>query len=199
MTEVIYELPEKGEARSSSDGKVKTALTKLKERVNGGLGQANFEANAALAGKWYTPTIIATEQSVTSTSFTTLGTADEVTSIVLPSNGLILIRYSALVKCSVESAGRVGLFLGANQIGSPASGSVETSGLETSFKVVVTLGNTTPLGAANGTSIASTGFAAPPIMIAAPASTYTVSAKFKASSGSVTAKERSLHVAVLGI
>ena len=200
MTEATFELPEKGEARSSADGKVKTGLSKLKEVVNGKLGQTNFEANAALAGKWYTPSIIATEQTRESASFGTLSTPDEITGVVLPTNGLILIRFLAVFKSSVAEAGEVGLFLGSNQIvaANGVNAGAHTTG--TVFRLTYTTGTTEAMTVSGTTtSVVSTGLSVQTLCISAAAGTYAVSAKFKASSGSVTAKERQLHVGVLGV
>lgn len=49
MTEASFNLPEKGEARSASDGKVKTGLSSLKEVVNGKIDNENIKASAAIA------------------------------------------------------------------------------------------------------------------------------------------------------
>jgi len=200
MTEATFELPEKGEARSSADGKVKTGLSKLKEVVNGKLGQTNFEANAALAGKWYTPSIIATEQTRESASFGTLSTPDEITGVVLPTNGLILIRFLAVFKSSVGEAGEVGLFLGSNQIVAANGVNAGAHTTSTVFRLTYTTGTTEAmLVSGTTTSVVSTGLSVQTLCISAAAGTYAVSAKFKASSGSVTAKERQLHVGVLGV
>lgn len=48
MAEVSYENPEPNEALPSSDAKIRTALVKLKETVNGKLGSANLEAAAGI-------------------------------------------------------------------------------------------------------------------------------------------------------
>lgn len=49
MTELSYEYPEKAELRSASDTKIRTALVKIKEAVNGKLTNENLEAGTALA------------------------------------------------------------------------------------------------------------------------------------------------------
>jgi hypothetical protein len=46
---ISYEYPEAGEARASSDVKLRTALVKLKEAINGELNNANLVAGTALA------------------------------------------------------------------------------------------------------------------------------------------------------
>lgn len=44
MTELTFNLPEKGEARSASDGKVREGLSKIKETVNGKLTDENLSS-----------------------------------------------------------------------------------------------------------------------------------------------------------
>ena len=60
-------------------------------------------------------TNIATEQSVTSTTYTTLATPDAVT-VTLPSNGLILVWFQAMFKESVSKAGIASLFLSGTEV-----------------------------------------------------------------------------------
>lgn len=81
--------------------------------------------------------IIATEQSTTSASFTTLATPDQVDNIVLPSDGLIFVMYSALCKeTSVNGTLRAAIFVGNNQLQAPqASGAPVTLAARTSAPV----------------------------------------------------------------
>lgn len=60
--------------------------------------------------------IVATEQSTTSTSYTTLTTPDRVSSVVLPTDGFILVWYQAMWKESNAQNARAGIFLGSNQV-----------------------------------------------------------------------------------
>jgi len=198
MTEATFELPEKGEARSSADGKVKTGLSKLKEVVNGKLGQGNFETNAAVAGKWYTPSVIATEQTRESASFGTLSTPDEITGVVVPTNGLVRVRIAVSMKSSTASAGKVALFFGATQ--AETMSTLEGSTANTEFARFTTTGNNggTILNQNTPSAFPTTGFGLTPLDFFLAAGTYTVSLKFKATTGSVTAKERKLYVEVLG-
>jgi len=211
MTEVVYELPEKGEARSASDGKMRTALTKLKETVNGKIGQANFEANAALAGKWYTPVGIATEESRESTSFGTLTTKDEITGVVVPANAVLLIAVQAQWKCSVAGAGRAAVFIGSNQLQSVSgSGStaVQEATLPSGAGFAMLSSGIIGLESSNGgglATIASTGMVIGGggggggfISVSVAAGTYAISLRFRSTSGNVTAKERTFRVGVLG-
>jgi hypothetical protein len=129
MTELSFTLPEKGEPRANSDARVKDALSKTKEVVNGQLTTGNLSASAAITSAqlssgakpvgWYTPKIIATEESRTNTAFGTLTTADEIKGVVLPEGGQIIIGYQALWKESVAGTARAAIFLGANQLKAP--------------------------------------------------------------------------------
>ena len=58
--------------------------------------------------------IIATEESRTNTAYGTLTTPDQVSSVVLPTDGLLLIGYQALWKGGPNV--RAAIFLGANQL-----------------------------------------------------------------------------------
>lgn len=237
MTELSFNLPEKGEARSSSDAKIREGLSKTKETVNGGLDHSNLSGSAGitngqLAGelegsklkegtieakrfesglgriKWYTPKITATEQTRESASFGTLPTADEISSVVMPANGLMLIGFRAQVKSSVENAGKIAIFLGGNQLKTVSlagnegqEASTNTAGVFSNVSSAVT-GLTAVTQAAVpvttgqilGTSTAG-GF----IAVFAAEATYNVTIQYKATSGSVTAKERKLWVAILGV
>lgn len=59
---------------------------------------------------------ISASQSTSSASYTTLTTQDQVTNIVLPTNGLIAVSYQALWQESVNQQARAAIFLGANQL-----------------------------------------------------------------------------------
>lgn len=212
MAELSYELPEAGEARANSDVKIRAGLVKIKESVNGKLGSSNLEAAAEITRAqlnkeakpvtWYTPKIIATEESRTNTAFGTLTTADEIKEIVLPTNGLIMVGYRAHLKASASN-GIAALFLGANEV-KPFNGSaveVGTNITEASFRVFNFAGNGFTSEADTGSGDATTGqfaFTGSPVFLFAAAGTYTVSVKFKSASGSITGKERKLWVATLG-
>lgn len=215
-----------GSPNTSQDPKIKENF----ETLSGLLGGSNkitgtgIEAAAEIgAGQlaasakpfdWYTPKIIATEQTRENTSFGTLTTADEIASVVLPENGVMLVSYDATVKSSVSGAGRVALFLGANQLKSdqagtaPAVQEAEVGG--TNFRHLVSgqLGLSVASTATWGGNVTTgqimglggvTPFSGGLMAIFAAAGTYAVSAQYKATSGSVTAKERKLWVAVLGV
>lgn len=157
---------------------------------------------------WYTPKVIATEESRTNTSFGTLTTADEIKSVVLAENGLILISYTAIIKSSVSGAGGVAIFIGSNQLKSPgivaAPEVQEASTTGTSSTMFISRGG----GLVNleaGTSYVTTGMtlgaagtSSGLCPVFAAAGTYDISVKYKATSGSVTAKERKLWVETRG-
>src|SRR5262249_11215596 len=94
----------------------------------------------AIAGvTWYTPKVIATEQSRESTSYGFLATEDKIENVVLAENGLILLSYAARVKSSVASAGHAAIFLNANQIKEPfqAAGSQEANTSGTTERAII--------------------------------------------------------------
>lgn len=60
--------------------------------------------------------IIATSEARTSTSYGLLTTPDRVSSLILPADGLIRVRYAATWQESVAGAARAAIFIGANQL-----------------------------------------------------------------------------------
>lgn len=166
-------------------------------------------------------TNIATSQSTSSASYTTLATPDQVTGIVLPTNGLISVWYQATWQESVSGAARATIFLGGNAVqivsgngllqgfagmggtannatalASWSGGLVSANALAGGYTGDATTGQV--VGIAAGTvSVGQnvTGdVAAGPCHLFAAAGTYTVAVEFKCSSGSVTASNRKLWV-----
>lgn len=195
------------------------------EITNENLSGAAGITNANLAGEitraklaaeskpvtWYAPKIIATEESRENAAYGTLTTKDEITGVVLPENGLIVVGYVSLVKNSVESAGRVAIFLGANQLKVPAGASPpivqETALQSTGLNAVATNGAGLNRSANGAQAFVTTGMtvgaensgnSAGLVAIWAAAGTYAVSIQYKASSGTITSKERRLWVYTLG-
>lgn len=197
------EIPTIGSANAVADPKVKANF----ETINNKLNASNNIPNTWLAENkftWYTPKAIATEQTRESTSFGALTTADEITGVVLPENGLIQIGYVAKVKSSVAAAGRTAVFLSANQLKDTGSAAVvESSTGGTGFNTVSTVstGLTTLEGTAafvtTGQPVA-TQVNGGLLTVFAAAGTYAISVQFRATSGNITAKERKLWVAVMG-
>lgn len=191
---------------------------------NEALDSSNKTPSSALSlgnmGRWYAPTIIATEQERENVAFGTLTTADEVKSVVLPENGLIVIGYDANVKSSAGGAGRIAVFLGANQLKADEGGvspSVqEASTFEAGFTHItssagglvktdkkewtgsVTTGQVLGRGFSAKTEAQANGMSGLCYVFAA-AGTYNVSVQYKATSGKVIAKERKLWVGVIGV
>lgn len=173
-------------------------------------------AAAAKPLTWYTPKIIAAEEARTNVAYGKLGTPDEISGVVLPTNGLMLIGYSANVKNSAAPEGRAAIFIGANQLKAD-QGKTEPTVQECQLSAATTFhhistyyggliqqpngevwgGDVTTGQVLSSFSSGSTIHGGPCIVFAA-AGTYTISVQFKAASGSVTAKERKLWVAVLG-
>lgn len=204
-----YELPAVGEANFSADPKVLAALKGYNESLNTENDVTTEGIAKGLLGRLYAPKITATEETRENVAFGTLTTKDEITGVVLPENGLIQIGFVAKVKSSVAAAGTIGVFLGANQILMTNNTGVFTETAGTGFNSIqttpgglgsinnsaafVTTGQT--LGKQESAGIQGGGF----MTVFAAAGTYTVSIQYKASSGSITAKERKLWVGVAGV
>lgn len=205
------ETPAIGSPNLTQDPKIKKAI----EVLNGLLNSENKIARTSLEASakpvtWYTPKIIATEESRTNTAFGTLTTADEITGVVVPENGKLVIDYSALVKSSVGGAGRAAIFIGSNQLKRPdTTGTPVVSEASTASTVVGIIGSSSHglENATAGTNFVTTGEASSELTTDArgscvvrrlAAGTYAVSVQYRATSGSVTAKERLLQVEVHG-
>lgn len=190
------EIPTIGSLNSTQDPKVKKAI----EVLNGLLNSENkISAVETPLLTWYTPKVIATEQSTSSTSYTYLTSEDKIEGVVVPENGKVVVTYLAAWKSSVESAGRAALFAGSNIVVGTRS-QPEAVAL-TSFLALSTSFDATyqPLvSGASLTSVPTTGIAIPSVDVYLPAGTYTIGVKYRATSGSVTAKERKLWVEVHG-
>jgi hypothetical protein len=200
-----------GQQRSAS--RVQANAERLRDALNLDVDSAAAEAaglstaTAVRRGK----SIVATEQSTTSTSYTTLTTPDQVESVVLPADGLLVVRFMGMMKESVSAAASIALFIGSNQLksvvttgGAPAVQEDALGGTADRYSLVTTNAHgiyvaqhsgsaysghvTTGQSVANG--VTDTGRCE----IFANAGTYTVSVRYKVSSGSVTAKERKLWV-----
>lgn len=159
------------------------------------------------------------EGTRTSTSYGTLtgGDApgpDQVSNVVLPTNGLIVVAYQALWKDSVADAGRAAIFVGATQLKEMVSTTPEfqeaaliDNASPNSYTTLSTFGFglQSPLEAVGVDSsqvttgqLVGAGTDGGPCYIFAAAGTYTISVQFKATSGTVTAKERKLWVWTMG-
>lgn len=155
--------------------------------------------------------IVATEETTTSTSYATLTTPDRVSSVVLPTDGLIFVTYLALMKSSA-STGYAAIYVGSNQAsigrndGAPVA--VEAGvGSSSYYGLVHTTGaglSSAASSAANSSNVTTGQVVGGPITlfpsaggtcaIFAAAGTYDISVKFKTASGTLSAKERKLWV-----
>lgn len=160
--------------------------------------------------------IVATEQSRANAAYGLLTTPDRVQNVVLPTDGLIFVHFQALWKASEADKGAAALFIGENQLRNPrANGEpvVNEAGLvngKVSTKFSPLVSNPTGLFTAGSgvsdSTLVTTGLAGfydgvtfnnpagAICVIEAAAGTYDISVRFKATSGSVTVKERKLRV-----
>lgn len=205
-------------------GDVQENFTDVVTWANGNIDSDNFtattnqtlglsETGTSRRGK----SIIATEQTTTSTTYTTLTTPDRVQNIVLPTDGLLCVAFQGMWKESVVSTARAAIFVGATQLkiandrtnavpivqeaalgvanqykalSTTASGLNGAAGDATGYTGDVTTGQVVGVAINASSSTVASG----PCYIHAAAGTYTVSVQFKVSSGTFTAKERKLWV-----
>jgi hypothetical protein len=159
--------------------------------------------------------IITTEETRTNTAYGLLTTPDRVSGIVLPEDGLIAVGYKAQWKSSVQGAGAAAIFVGSTQLGVPGNAPGVSTEITTQHSFADLYGHlfstagwgleafpataddpTTPtlLGGRTEQGLDNSFKAGGVAYIFAAAGTYDVSVQFKASSGSVTAKNRKLWV-----
>lgn len=214
MTKVV--LPKLNQTGANLWSSVQANDEALQTVVNGEISNENIAAGAAIArskleggaqgiaGTWYTPKVIATEETRESAVFGNMATADEITGVVLPTNGLIRVGWSGLVKTSVASAGRLALFLSGNGVTQTDGTNESTTAAVTTFRfhtttTDVSVGGGVFRGGVAGASVATTGLVVPTIDIFAAAGTYAVGVQYRATSGNITARERKLWVEVHGV
>jgi len=154
--------------------------------------------------------IISATESRSNTAYGLLTTPDRVSGIVLPTDGLILVGYQATWQESVLGAAKAAIFVGANQLKQAQSASnapvvqeTTASGSSANLDAPLATGASglQPYVATSGyTGDVTTGQILGQGMtrIFAAAGTYDISVQFKASSGSVTAKNRKLWVMSMG-
>lgn len=219
MTNVV--LPKLSQTGTNEWEDVEANDRALRDVINGELDNGNLKPAAGIVASklaadakpltWYPPTIIATEQTRENVAFGTLGTPDEVKSVVMPEGGLMVVAYSANVKSSVAAAGRAAIFLNEVQLKAD-QGAEAPSVAETSFSNAFThllthegLGlsaNTSPYSGDVTTgqtlsNVLSTNSGV--CTLFAAAGTYNVSVRFRSTSGNITAKGRRLNVFVVGV
>ena len=109
---------------ASADPELVTALSAIQAWANGGqIDSTNIAASLAQsaavnqAGQTVKGAVnIAGPHSTGSTTYTTLTTPDQVSGIVLSTNGKIIVDYQATWQESVAGAARAAIFLNANQL-----------------------------------------------------------------------------------
>lgn len=151
--------------------------------------------------------IIATEESRSSTSYGYLTTEDKVTGIVLPTDGLIVVAYQALWK-ALSNDGKAALFLDSDQLKQQAASAPVVQEalmggsnndtyrpLSSSSDGLVAGTDNTASGSDVATGQLVRSLAGGVMHIFAAAGTYDIGVQFKTTGGtSVTAKERKLWV-----
>lgn len=227
-------------AGSASMGDIQGPFVDLRTFLNGRSLNADNLAVALLqqlgvndtsGQKGRGPSIIPTTGTRTNTAYGQLSDGpDQVSGIVLPTNGLIAVAYQATWQESVDNAARAAIFIGANQlkigatnVAAPvvqdaandmtintdavlATGPGGLQGFGAAFAAAAYGGDVTTgqvignaMYQANQTGGGPGGSPmGGPVYIFAAAGTYTVSVQFKASSGTVTAKNRKLWVWTVG-
>lgn len=169
--------------------------------------------DAALPIRSAKKAIVAAEQTTSSPgTWELLGTPDRVTDITLPTDGLILVAYEALVKASTaNTANRAAIFLDEDQLKAgtlPGTGFAQvivTDGSDTvdRYRSIYTAGgglvrDIQSASAAQVTTGQALGISGGICPIFAAAGTYDVSVRFNANGGAtITAKNRKLWVASL--
>jgi hypothetical protein len=118
MGTFTYQIPVAGTTLNSlADPQISTALQILLTWGNDQIDPVNLSTTVNQSGQTVKgATSIATSQSTSSTTYTTLATPDQVTGLVLPANGLIAVWYQAAWQESVASAARAAIFIGSNQV-----------------------------------------------------------------------------------
>lgn len=203
-----------GAPNTASD--VTTAFTQAQTSINNvdaeqftdALAQYTGVNNGSHVGRG--KCIIATSEARTSTSYGTHTTPDQVTGIVVPSDGLLFIHYSATWQESVSGAARAAIFIGSNQLkyvdGSGAAPVVQETAhnnTATQNQPLYTIASANTLIGTTGTggwADVTTGqsMAQPVVVDNLAAGTYTISVQTKSTSGSVTLSNRRLRVWVVG-
>lgn len=170
---------------------------------------------------------IATNESRTNTAYGLMTTADRVQSVVLPTDGLIVLMYQAEWQETVQATAAAAIFIGANQFqfastatNAPAAqnalmnsatlnidqllfscpGGLASTQMTTAYTSDVTTGQAVGVADLAGTTTnqspggRSAAYNGGPCYAFAAAGTYDVSIQFKASSGTVSVKNRKLWV-----
>lgn len=122
MGQISLQIPQSGQSFGTEGPKVATDLTTIQTWANGNVDSSNVSNSFAQSAMVNTGTQtvkgasnIATSQSTSSTTYTTLTTPDQVTGIVLPTNGLIAVWFQATWQGPAAGNQNAAIFLGSNQ------------------------------------------------------------------------------------
>jgi hypothetical protein len=216
-------------------------LTQIATVLNGGIDAANITNNVITADKLTTTvaqqlglnnaanigrgvSVIATNESRSNVAYGTLTTPDQVANVVLPTNGLIKIRFQATWLESVALAARAAIFIGPTQLKRVAAVGAAPAVQEVNTQSAGTVGTGMAIGSGSGglysmaVNVAYPGDVTTGQVVGVPggndslgipvgwgpceawaaAGTYTISIQWKASSGSVSALNRKLWVTTEG-
>lgn len=225
MTQLALVLPVIGQPDSTEDPKLNTALTTIQSWANGNVDSSNLTAATSVsAGINTSGTKVkgsfekAGEDTRTNVAYGTMATADEVTGIVLPTAGKLIVAYKAIWWLAGAGEASIGLFLNAVQVklAAPANkmtpvevtiaGSSEAGHVATgSYNLFSEANTSTPatdvttgqvIGIDTSSAGASTrqGPGGGSLEIFAAAGTYKVSLQFKSTASTVHVKNRHLWV-----
>ncbi len=208
-----FTLPTIGQANSAEDGRIRTGLSDIQTFVTNTLEEGGF--NGAGAGTVRRGvTSIATEETTTATTYaiTNLATQDKVASVVLPTDGLIVVAYRAFWKLTgASNSGAASIFLGSDQLkgqtvdSAPTVNEASLAASGDNYGLLRCGGSnlTAAPSATSDVSLVTTGLVTTtaPVFIEAAAGTYTVSVQYKCNAtngGTLSVKERKLHVWTMG-
>jgi len=233
MGTISLSIPQTGQPDATEEPKITNDLTLIQTLLNGRLDTNNFDPAAGITAAQLASaitqaagvndgttvrsgkSIIATSESLSSTSYGLMATPDRVQNVVLPTDGLILVAYHALWRQSTQGSALAALFLGSNQVvGSTASispGDVSVDHTLASCGVGLTsstqTGGVASTVVTTGQVVGSTQVGTPnnymggACLVFAAAGTYDVSVRFAVDIGSggiVTARSRKLWVRTYG-
>lgn len=129
MSNLNVQVPVLNQPNSTEDPKIITTFNNLSSWANGLIDANNMSPAGAQAfganqiGQTVKGAVnIGASESRSNTAYGTLTTPDQVTGIMLGTNGLIRVWYQATWQCSVAGAARAAIFLGSNQIKSANDG-----------------------------------------------------------------------------
>lgn len=123
MGQITLQIPQVGQPDATEDPKIASDFTTIQATIDGQLDATNvtsgFAASATVnqAGQVVKGIVnIPTSQATSSTSYTKLSTHDEVTGIVLSTNGKLIVDYQAQWQESVRGSAGARIFIGTNAL-----------------------------------------------------------------------------------